>query len=61
MLAVCSELKDLLPVQKVAEDDQDFAVNFYQEPQQSKRQLMTLIEVIDAQVKSRAEYLKIVK
>lgn len=32
MLDVCSELKDLLPVQKAAEDDQDFAINFYQEP-----------------------------
>ena len=29
MLEVCSELKDLLPVQKVTEDDKDFAINFY--------------------------------
>lgn len=29
MLEVCSELKDLLLVQKVTEDDKDFAINFY--------------------------------
>ncbi len=61
MLEVCSELKDVLPVQKVTEDDKDFAINFYQEPKQSKRQLITLIQIIGERVKSRAEYLKLVK
>jgi hypothetical protein len=61
MLEVCSELTDLLPVQKVTEDDKDFAINFYQEPKQSKRQLITLIQIVGERVKSRVEYLKLVK
>ena len=45
----------------MTEDDKDFAINFYQEPKQSKRHLITLIQIVGERVKSRVEYLKLVK
>jgi uncharacterized phosphosugar-binding protein len=48
-----------LPVQKVTQEEEaDFAVNFFEEPRQSRLQLKTIVQLVAEHVSSRREYLK---
>ena len=45
----------------MAEDDKDFAVNFYLEPRQSKSQLKMIVNLVAEHIKSKKHYLAMIK
>ncbi len=68
MMTVCgdeTDLKSLMPIQSIpattSEDATDFAVNFYSEPNKSKKQLLKVTQLIDKHLVSRKDYILMIK